>query len=147
GGGEDARLVRGAVPRHAHEQDGLAGEHRCVLSHWNERGGQGHWTGVEADVVLVVRWAELVAGTAVVIAGLHVHTHVVGLTRRDDDLAVVGLIPGRAHGQVADSGRQIELIAAHRLTVDGDASVLRQVLQHELARRAGRRGRWLHRPR
>src|SRR5437773_99653 len=68
------------------------------------------------------------AGAGPNIARLQVDTHGGRLARRDDQRPLVVLKPGGADHEVANAGRQVELIAPHRLAVNRYARPSRHAL-------------------
>src|SRR6267378_8053230 len=160
GGSEHARLERRAVLRDMDQQDGLAWENRGVGRDRNARQRQRQRTGVETEIVLVVGGPILVARSGVrpsfLRPRLQLDPHGGWRTRRDDQLAVVGLEPAGPHGEGVRAGRHISLRPAKQHPVERDACARGQALERQVPERPGRdragpggvgvRGRGLGRP-
>src|SRR2546423_11326923 len=142
---EHAGFHRRAVAGNPDEQDRLAREDRRIGRNGNQRRRERHRTRVEAEVVLIVGWTELVARAGALFAGaLHRDTHSECLTGCDRDLPVEGLIARCPNRQVVNPGRQVHLRTVDGLSLDGDPRPPRNSLQYQTPGWPRRGRRWTH---
>src|SRR5439155_11415249 len=124
------------------------GENRRVAGDRDERRLQRDGPGIETDLVLIVRRSVGVARPPPALVArdgrLELDPHGERRSRRHDHLPLVRLIATRAHRELVDPRRDIELRPSHRLAVQGDARALRHALERQPPGRAGRGwGGWL----